>query len=364
MVTNSNIWKCNDPDFINNAVLATDIGSRYQIPALVNNNNIIEVPYDLHDGYERNVEVGADLTDGVAGRLKQVCSTECHNVKTVPVISKMALRVLSMCYKASTLVCNPDYGNNEDITQVFPHVYDTSARQMEGWMYGGYSNTPLLSGIEGLNGFKDIAVTYQGPPALPIDPSDYEALCEFFVSGINQARKGSLLAGFEYSKSDIEVHVSTQIVDKINCSILSNTAIGLWDRLLQGVLSQVKVVVSEQIGNEVYFINARRYNGKHNSIARLQEADRINHQNKVIWGMLLGTITVRSQSSSPTVIYAENVLSDLVVLEIESLKEQIEKIDLAIKEGRMQKEEKDSKQYSSLEKRIKYLTFINDKKKK
>jgi hypothetical protein len=351
MVTNSQIYKCNDPEYRNNIVLANDIGSRYQIPALVNNNNIEEVPFDMHDGIERNVEVTADISDGVAGRLVQVCSTECHNVTTAPVISKMSLRVLRMCYKACTLVLNPNYDPNEDITAVAPHVYDTSARQMEGWLYGGYSTTPSLAPIEGLNGFKDIAVTFQSPPNLPIDPTDYSSLCEFFVAGIDQARKGSLLSGFEYSKRDIEVHVSTQIVDKINCAILSNTAIGLWDRLLQGVLSEVRVIVSEQIGNEVYFINSRRYNGKHNSILKTLQPDIYYAKSKVEWGMLLGTITVRSQSSYPTVVYAENVISDLVVLELKQLKDQIKSVDA----------KKQELQYNSLEKRIKYLTAITSK---
>ena len=308
-MTSSTSWICNDPEFINNQILALAPAAPYQIPAMASlGDRFTQVGFDVHDSIQRVVEVGTDMQDGrVAGRLLEVCSTETQAVFTRPRASRAAVRVLAFHYDISTLVVDPSYGMEEDINRILPEVRDTNSKQMERCLYRGYSGVPLLQAVEGLNGFKDIGVDES--PAAPIDPADYSALSRFFVGGINSVRKGGATGdGYEFLHSDIEVHVGQTVVDQINFSVLANTAIDLWQKMQESALSRVAaVVVSEQIGNEVYFINRKRVRGLDNGRLRLAQKKDSPFPMKERYVMLAGTPSVWGQNTKP-VVYATDVV--------------------------------------------------------
>lgn len=314
MVTNVSSWKC-DINFINNTVIAKSPVPLYQIPMLpVLGSAIQQANYDIYDVNNRYVEVGTNyeggsggFDGGVFGRLKQVCSTECAVVRTQVSQERLSLRPLCAEYAVDNLICNPDYGLQEELNTILPEIRNTSARQIERFAYLGYSGVPQLSDIPGLRGLADISTAFTAPPTLPIASNDYQSLCEFFTNGINQARTGNVSQGYEFARIDISVHVSSDIVDKINCSILANTTVGLWDQLLSSTLSGISVVISDQISNTVYFVNNRRILGRYNYI--LSEGQPYSWKGKTVYMMLLGTISFNPLSTAPPVILATNVLS-------------------------------------------------------
>lgn len=312
MATASTSWKCPSIDFYQNVLVAQAPNPPYVIPMFAPMSDLLTfAPFDLHNEQNRYVEIGADMfADGVAGRLVEASTTECHSIKTVVNTTDLALRILCMEYTECNLIVSPGYGKQESIDRVYPEVLDTSSRQMERFAYVGYSSfrNPIKD-IRGLYGFKDIGAEKSGGVTTPIAPNDYSSLCKFFTEGINDVRKGTLAAGgSEFSRSDVDVHVSRDLVDLVNCSVLSNTTIGLWDQLRTSALGGVaNVIISEQITNSVYFVNRRRIYGKYNSLARLGVSYRVMG-NKTIYPIMLGTISFGKLNSLP-VVYKENVIN-------------------------------------------------------
>lgn len=316
MVTNLGSWAC-DNNFILNTVLAKSPVQLYQIPMLsALGTAVSQVNFDIHDSREYSIELGSNLSDtenfdgGVFGRLKNVCSTECAVIRTKVLAETLSLRALCAEYAVDNLVCSPSYGVLESLDAILPEIRNTSARQIEKFGYIGYSGVSQMKNIPGLRGLLDISTAFAGPPALPIDATDYGALCQFFTNGINQVRKGALTSGYEFLKSDISVHVASDVVDKINCSILSATTIGLWEKLSSSVLSQTAggtAVVTDQISNQVFFVNNKRISGKYNYI--LKNGMPYSFKMKTFYPLLLGTISFNPTSSVPPVVFADNVLA-------------------------------------------------------
>lgn len=312
MVTSSTTWECYDPCFVTNVILAQAAIEPYVIPMFQAGRMRSLIPlttFNIKDSNNRLVTVCTDLTRGrLAGRMLNVCSTETQKVSTKAISRKLSLRIVAFHYDVSGLTVDPSYGTLEDISNIYPEVRDTNTRQIEECIYKGYTGVDNLEDVEGLNGLRDIGVEKTGGVTTPIDPTDYESLCKFFMEGINDAQKGNVTTGYEFSRSDIEVHVGRQLVDAISCSVLANTAIGLWDQLQSSVLQGNTVIVSEQIGNDAYFINTKRVRGEDNGRAEIIDIGRPgDFPLKTRYHIGCGTVSVIGLNDAP-VIWAEDVV--------------------------------------------------------
>ena len=268
----------------------------------------VELARYTYNYYQIGASNNKDNNAGINyyGAMVEVCSTEGQNIQTIPTHNSLRAVSLRFILRDCAVRVSPDYTGESLSTYTNRVLTDQSIRQMEAWGYQGYAGTQLGS-VSGLNGLKDIGTEKVPGVVTPIDPTDYTAFCTYLTEGINAVRAGDTI-GNQYSRGDVDVHISRDIVDKINCSLVAGTSVSYYNNILNGILSDVRgVYVSDTISNSIYFVNHAKVFAIHTPILTERPENPIACQGGFIYEYYGGTVSFGNTGPTP-VIYGENVL--------------------------------------------------------
>lgn len=250
-----------------------------------------------------------NFNQGYWGAPVEVCTTESQMVYSEVNDVTLTYATLRFCIK-ECIIQVAGYEQLDENLIVFANrvLTDTTVRQMEKFGYLGYTGYAPLDKAKNLKGLKDLGTLKTGGTTTPIDPSNYSAICSYITEGINEVRAApDNSLGNEYPKSVVDVHISSDIVDKINCSLVGNNAIPAFSVLQQGILSSVRnVYISDCIKNSIYFVNHEKVFAHHTGLLS-QRDQAIPCTGGNMYEFYAGCISFGATGEKP-VIYGENVL--------------------------------------------------------